>query len=220
MLYQHLYLQTLKNNSTHAFSFTFYNDGFDTATGINFAMTGSQANIQNFTNGCTSALDASENCTVSGQYVTSPENSNPGPFIVQGELSYDQGSNVSALTNSNITDTAIVGEVIAKLGDYLLKDGVYKVRFKFINESNALATGVSVTHTQEGVTVDTTNPNQCGTDLAANSSCELWLEYTADTLGLVNLQATLSYEQGADATVSTQSTTVQSIMSYAPDSLR
>ncbi|MEM9243113.1 MAG: beta-propeller fold lactonase family protein [Pseudomonadota bacterium] len=150
-------------------------------------------------------LAPSSSCTINGIYTPTVTS---GSVSIGYTLSYNSGEDeresVAVTTTSNVIDVDIAGEVTQALPPNILQGQSYQVTFRFTNDNlNLPATGLVLAGNHTGFTE---TQNTCGSTLAPNSSCEITGEYTSPmTSGPVTLSCTLTYDQGADLTLFTNS---------------
>jgi ribosomal protein L32 len=187
--------------------YTFTNSASTAATGVNVSLP--EITGLNLTSNCGSSIAAGAVCTVSGTY-TPPSSALGTSISVPVTLNDDQGSNITLTTGTTVTDVAIAGTVTTALSQNLHEGVPDGIVYTFTNNGAGTASDIAVSlPTITGLSL-TTN---CGATLAPNGVCTVSGTYTPPSSAVgttVSVPVTLSYEQGANVTLTT-STTVDDI---------
>jgi hypothetical protein len=104
-------------------------------------------------------------------------------------------------------NAAVSGDVDPELPANMLVGDTQPVTFIFTNRGTVAATGVQVT--LPNLPEWTVTNNDCGTPsspttIPANTSCQVSGTYTPTTMGPATVSVTLSYAEGNDVPLSTQ----------------
>ncbi len=211
----------LAEGNPASFSMTYTNGDQGAATRVSVALP-TETGLVIDSNSCGTAatpvtLPISGNCVVNATYT--PPIGATGARSFTTTLSYDQGADVPLETSTNVKTIAISGQVTQALPSNLAEGNPASFSMTYTNGNQGVATGVSVTlPTETGLVIDS---NSCGTaatpvTLPISGNCVVNATYTPPigATGARSFTTTLSYDQGADVPLETNTIVDITIIKY------
>ena len=193
----------IEKDTSYPLVFNFSNaNTLHAATGVTLSAT--PAGFTVTSNTCsTGTIVAGGSCQIIGTFIAPAL----GAIAPSYTLSYNQGAPVVLTSNSNVTDVDVSATISTPLATNIEKNVSYPIVFTFSNlNTQHAATNVTITTAPTGFT-ETSNTCNTGT-ISASGSCQIVGTFTASILGAVSPSYTLTYREGDNVTIASNTQVV------------